>query len=549
MKKKKMLLFVLLLVTMLVFVSACSDVEDPVDEENGEETEGTDDPVEEEEEEGEDESGMIEAGDEIVVALEAEPTSLDPFNSTDGVSTSVQKTMFEGLLRFDENLDIVPYLSESYEYNDDATELRFTLREGINFHDGTEFNAEVVKANFDFVLDEDNGLARRSFFNFIEEVEVADEFEIIIHASEPNASMASYLAHPTAGMKSLDELEKKMEDPDYNLDRNAIGTGPFRYVEWLDGQHVVVEKNEDYWDQDHMAQVESIRFTSVQEASTRVNQLKTGEVHFVDTLPTGEADSLMDEEYVNVFSGPSMNVFYIGMNLQEEKYQDENVRRAMNHGVDKDQLIAQVVDGFGRVADSPIAPPVYGYSPQAVYEYDIDGALDLMAEAGMEDGFEATLWTRNSTEFTAIAEFVAMQLREIGIEVDVQAYESGTLFDMLDNNDGTDLWIGRWSPGTGEADWGLRPNFASDRVPPNYNNSGFYINEEVDQLLNDALENPNEEERLELYHQAQEIIYQDAPWVFLHVVDAVAAQRTEVGGIYIMQDGSVDMNGVHFINQ
>ncbi len=548
MKKKKMLLFVLLLVTMLVFVSACSDVEDPVDEENGEETEGTDDPVEEEEE-GEDESGMIEAGDEIVVALEAEPTSLDPFNSTDGVSTSVQKTMFEGLLRFDENLDIVPYLSESYEYNDDATELRFTLREGINFHDGTEFNAEVVKANFDFVLDEDNGLARRSFFNFIEEVEVADEFEIIIHASEPNASMASYLAHPTAGMKSLDELEKKMEDPDYNLDRNAIGTGPFRYVEWLDGQHVVVEKNEDYWDQDHMAQVESIRFTSVQEASTRVNQLKTGEVHFVDTLPTGEADSLMDEEYVNVFSGPSMNVFYIGMNLQEEKYQDENVRRAMNHGVDKDQLIAQVVDGFGRVADSPIAPPVYGYSPQAVYEYDIDGALDLMAEAGMEDGFEATLWTRNSTEFTAIAEFVAMQLREIGIEVDVQAYESGTLFDMLDNNDGTDLWIGRWSPGTGEADWGLRPNFASDRVPPNYNNSGFYINEEVDQLLNDALENPNEEERLELYHQAQEIIYQDAPWVFLHVVDAVAAQRTEVGGIYIMQDGSVDMNGVHFINQ
>ncbi len=547
MKKKKMLWLVLLLVTMLVFVSACTDVEDPVDDENGEETEGTENPGEDDE--GDDDSGMIEAGDEIVVALEAEPTSLDPFNSTDGVSTSVQKTMFEGLLRFDQNLDIAPYLAESYEYNEDATELRFVLREGITFHDGSEFNAEVVKANFDFVLDEDNGLARRSFFNFIEEVEVVDEFEVIIHASEPNASMASYLAHPTAGMKSLEELEKKMEDPDYNLDRNAVGTGPFQYVEWLDGQHVVVEKNDNYWDQDNMAQVESIRFTSVQEASTRVNQLRTGEVHFVDTLPTGEADSLMDEEYVNVFSGPSMNVFYIGMNMQEDKYQDENVRHAMNHAVDKDQLIAQVVDGFGRVADSPIAPPVYGYSPQEVYEYDVEGALNLMAEAGMEDGFEATLWTRNSTEFVAIAEFVAMQLEEIGIEVDVQAYESGTLFDMLDNNDGTDLWIGRWSPGTGEADWGLRPNFASDRVPPNYNNSGFYINEDVDQLLNDALENPDEEERLALYHEAQEIIYQEAPWVFLHVVDAVAAQRTEVGGIYIMQDGSVDMNGVYFINQ
>ena len=547
MKKKSVLLALLVLSLVFMMVIGCQDVEEPAADDD---ESGVDEPVDDvDDEDAEDDSGMIEAGDEIVVALEAEPTSLDPFNSTDGVSTSVQKTMFEGLLKFDENLQIAPFLAESYEYNEDATEIRFVLRENVTFHDGTPLNAEVVKANFDFVLDPDNGLARRSFFNFIKEVEVAGEFEVILHATEANASMASYLAHPTAGMKSLEEINKKIEDPDYNLDRSAIGTGPFKYVEWLDGQHVLVEKNDDYWNQDAMARVENIKFTSVQEASTRVNQLRVGEVHFVDTLPTGDADDLMGAEHVTVFSGPSMNVFYIGMNLQEDKYENEAVRHAMNHAIDKDQLIAQVVDGFGRVADSAIAPPVYGYSPQEVYEYDVDLAKSLMDEGGMAEGFEATLWTRNSTEFTAIAEFVAMQLREIGIEVDVQAYESGTLFDMLDNNDGTDLWIGRWSPGTGEADWGLRPNFASDRVPPNYNNSGFYINEEIDDLLNAALSNPDEAERLELYRQAQEIIYKDAPWVFLHVVDAVAAQRAEVGGIYIMQDGSVDMNGVHFINQ
>lgn len=531
--KKKRVILAFFMMSILLFTTACGQVEETPSAEPAVETP--------------EEVAQVEMGDEIVVALEAEPTSMDPFNSTDGVSSTVHKTIYEGLLRFNENLEIEAFLAESYRYNDDATELHFTLREDVTFHDGSSFNAEVVKANFDYVRDPDQGLARRSFFSFIDEIEVVSEYELIIRAAEANASMASYLAHPAAVIKSLGEIEKKQADESVNLDRSAIGTGPFIFVEWLDGQHVLVEKNDGYWNSDGSARVGNIRFLPVQEASTRVNQLKAGEVHFVDTLPTGEADALMGESQVAVFSGPSMNVFYVGMNLQEEKYQDEGVRHAMNHAINKDQLIAQAVDGFGRVADSPIAPPVYGYSAQDIYEYDVELAKELMADAGHGDGFTATLWTRNSTEFVTVAEFVAMQLREIGVDVEVVAYESGTLFDMLDGNDGTDLWIGRWSPGTGEADWGLRPNFASDRVPPNYNNSGFYINTTVDELLNSALANPDEQQRLADYGQVQELIYQEAPWVFLHVVDRVAAQREEIQGIYIMQDGTVNMNSVHFV--
>jgi glutathione transport system substrate-binding protein len=214
----------------------------------------------------------------------------------------------------------------------------------------------------------------------------------------------------------------------------------------------------------------------------------------------------------------------------------------MNHAINKDQLIAQVMDGYGKVADSAIASTVFGYAQQSVYEYDVEKAKQAMTDAGYPDGFKATLWTRNATEFVSVAEFVAMQLKEIGIDVEVQTFESGTLFDKLDSGVGTDIWIGRWGPGTGEADYGLRPNFATDRIPPNWNNSGSYINAQVDQLLNEALQSPDQDVTLAKYKELQEIIYADAPWIFLYVPDLVAAKRSEVKDAFIDRNGTIRLN-------
>ncbi|PYZ93598.1 glutathione ABC transporter substrate-binding protein [Salipaludibacillus keqinensis] len=488
-----------------------------------------------------------ESGGEVTVGIEAEPTSMDPHNTTDGNSATVQSTMFEGLLRFDEDMNIVNVLAEDYDYSDDATEVTFTLREGVTFHDGTEFDANVVKENLDFVRDSENGLARSSFFSFIDEVEVEDDFTVTIRSEEPNSAMASYMAHSSAAMKSVDEIEKKQEDEDYNLDREgAVGTGPFQFVEWRDSEHVIVEKFDDYWNEEELARVDQITFRPVQEASTRVNMLQTGEVDLIFPIPTLNAAELEEEEEIDLFTGPTTDVFYIGMNFENDKYEDLDVRQAMNHAVNKDGLIAQVLDGYGTIADSAIAPNVYGYSGQPIYEYDVEGAQELMDGSEQSDGFEATLWTRNSTEFISVAEYVAIQLEEIGIDVEVQAYESGTLFDMLDAGEDTDMWIGRWSPGTGEADYGLRPNFASDRVPPNFNNSGFYINEELDEMFDEALATPDEDEAMEIYAEIQQKIYEDAPWVFLHIPDAIIAKNRDLVGIYVLPSGAVNLNLAEF---
>ncbi|WP_245552880.1 glutathione ABC transporter substrate-binding protein [Brevibacillus massiliensis] len=478
----------------------------------------------------------------ITVAVEAEPVSLDPQNVTDGNSLTVQRPMFEGLMTFNDQMKPVPLLATEYKFNDNATEVTFTLREGVTFHDGSPFNADVVKANLDFVRDEKNGLARNNYFSFIKEVIVKDPTHVTIVSAEPNSAMVSYLAHPSAAFKSLESLNKKKADPGFNLDRNPVGTGPFKFAEWKDNQYVKVVPYENYWDQAHKAKVESIVYKPVIEAGTRINMLKAGEADVISKLPTQSAKEISQDSSFNLFTAPSLNVYYVGMNLKLKKYQDKRVRQAMNYAINKDDLIAGVVDGYAQVADSAIAPHTFGYSQQKVYEYNPEQAKQLLAEAGYKDGFDAVLWTRNSSEFIAIAENVTIQLEKIGIKAKVQPYESGTLFDMLDHEKGTDLWIGRWSPGTGEADYGLRPNFHTASFAPSFNNSGFYSNKEVDKLLDDALVTPNQEEALKKYAQAQQIIYEDAPWVFLHVPDNVVAKSKDVTGVTVLPSDTVLVN-------
>lgn len=475
----------------------------------------------------------------IRVAVEAEPISMDPQNVTDGNSLTVQNPMYEGLLGFDDQMKPVPVLATDYSFNEDATELTFTLREGVTFHDGSPFNAEVVKANYDFVRDPENGLARKNFFSFIKEVVVIDDTHVKIVSEQPNSSMVSYLAHQSATLKSLEVINKKKADPSFNLDRNPVGTGPFKFKEWKDNQYVEMVPFDNYWNQENKAKVASIQYIPIVEASTSINKLKANEIDVITKLPTQAAKELSQDPKYNVFTAPSLNVYYVGLNMQEKKYEDERVRHAMNYAINKDELISSVLDGYGTVADSAIAPNTLGHSKQKVYEYDPEKAKQLLAEAGYKDGFEATLWTRNSSLFIAIAENVALQLDKVGIKAKVQAFESGTLFDMLDYNQGTDLWIGRWSPGTGEANYGIRPNFHTTSFGPNDNNSGFYSNADVDRLLDEAVRTADRDEMMSKYAEIQKIIYTEAPWVFLHVPDNVVAKSSAVSNVVVLPGDTV----------
>ncbi|WNR46112.1 glutathione ABC transporter substrate-binding protein [Paenibacillus roseipurpureus] len=477
----------------------------------------------------------------LVVGIEAEPKSLSPYNATDGNSSGVQGSMFEGLLKLSADMKVVPQLATEYKLSADAKSITFTLRPNVTFHDGSKLTAQGVKDSLDFVRNKANKQARASFFEFVESITVVDETHVTITSKAPNSAMAAYMAHSAASILSPAELKKKKDDPNYNMDRNPVGTGPFKFAEWKDGQYVKVVPYDGYWDAEHKAKLESVTYKPVKEASTRVNMLKTGELDVVKNVPSQSAKELSTDTTIDISKNPSMDVFYVGANNKLPQYNKE-VRQAMNYAVNKEQLIAQVENGYGRIADSAIAPNVIGYSPQKPYEFNLEKAKELMKKGGYEKGFEATLWTRNDTEFVAIAENVSIQLGKIGINAKVVPMESGTLFDKLDSGKDIDMYIGRWSPGTGEADWGLRPNFHSTRIPPSYNNDTFYINKEVDDLLDGALSSSDSKKTQENYDKIQKIVYEDAAWLYLLEPESIIGKRKDVSNVVLLPTGYIDVN-------
>lgn len=475
------------------------------------------------------------------VGIEAQPKSLNPYNSTDGNSSGIQGSMFEGLLKLDKDMKIVPSLATEYKVSPDAKSITFTLRKGVTFHDGAELTAQGVKDSLDYVRDSANKQARASFFKFIDSIKVDNDTQITISSKDPNSAMAAYMAHSAGSILSPKEIAKKKADANYSLDRNPVGTGPYKFAEWKDGQYVKVVPYDNYWDKANLAKLESITYKPVTEASTRVNMLKTGELDIVKNVPTLSAKELKDNNAIDINKSPSMDVYYVGMNGTMPKY-NKDVRLAVNYAINKEQIIAQVLNGYGRIADSPIAPNVLGYAAQKPYEFNVEKAKEHMKKGGYEKGFEATLWTRNDTEFMAIAENVSLQLAKIGITAKVVPLESGTLFDKLDAGKETDMFIGRWAPGTGEADYGLRPNFHSTRIPPNFNNSTFYINPEIDKLLDEASAAADKNKAQETYSKIQKIVFEDAAWGYLFSPEQLVGKSKNVSGVTLIPTGYVDLN-------
>ena len=218
--------------------------------------------------------------DTVRIAQSLTHNTLNPAEATGTSDASVMRVMYEGLLGFDENYNLVPELATSWEANEDATVLTFQLREGVTFHDGTPFNAETAKAYFDWVLDPDSiGARGRSLLADVESVEATGPYELVMTLKQPNGAMFFNLATNGARIASPESLTEYGDQ----VGRHPVGTGPFKFVSWEDGQSIVVEANPDYWGD--TPQVGGIEFLEVNNAATRVAMLQSGEVQFSEDLP------------------------------------------------------------------------------------------------------------------------------------------------------------------------------------------------------------------------------------------------------------------------
>jgi len=475
----------------------------------------------------------------VRIAQTLSHNTLNPGGTTGLADATVERVIYEGLVGFDQTLQLVPELATSWEVNEDATTFTFDLREGVSFHDGSTFDANAVKAYFDWALDPENPITSRAqgVFADIEAVEVLEPLKVRFVLSKPNGAMLANLATFNGRIMSPTAIEEFGED----VGRHPVGTGPFRFVEWLDGQRITVEAYDGYWGE--AAKVERIEFLEVSNAATRVAQLQGGEVQFIEALPSQLVSTIDDDPKLETTVTQTVFARIFPMNTQVEPFNDLRVRQALNYAIDKEQLIKVALQGFGTALTSVMPASVRGYAPQPPYEFDPEKARQLLSEAGYPEGFTFSVLTFNSTEFRTVGQVLQQMLAEVGVTMELNPTERGALVDAIFKPiEETQLeasLVGASTP-TGDADRALRQSFATSSWPPAFNNWSFYSNAEVDELIQAGVSTGDQAERDRLYAKAQEIIWQDAPWIFLYSPDAIAGKSKNLSGVFYMPARTVD---------
>lgn len=491
-----------------------------------------------------DDSGVEEAADSGDAAEESQgehinfsllslPSSLDPHAANDGYSLYVMTNIYETLVKLNQDLELEPGLAESYEQIEDTT-WEFVLRDGITFHDGSEFNAEVVKANLDRVRDEEVGAPLEFLFTEISEVEIIDDRTVHIHTAEPFAALPAHLAHPGGHMISkevIDEDYAQMEeggDPLTEVHRNPVGTGFFKFEEIVEGDHVTLVRNEDYWGEP--ANPAGVTFKTVPEDATRIAELSTGDADLIYPVNPGDVEQIDNTDGTYVEQNESANMTYMGFNTEVEPFDDPDVRRAIAMAIDKEAIINEMLEGIPEVATTPLNPTVNGYSENIEpIDYDVDAAKALLEEAGHGDGFSAEIVVNDRTN-ADIATFIQGELSELGINLEINQMESGAYQEYTANGN-HDIFMGSWGTVTLDADYGLYPMFHSDNMGAPGNRTR-YANEEVDALLDEARTETDEEARMQLYEDAQQIIVDEAPLVPVYHSVLLAGLNEDLSGYY-----------------
>jgi peptide/nickel transport system substrate-binding protein len=458
----------------------------------------------------------------LVVGQIAEPKSLDPAAVTAVNDFRILVNLYEGLLRYQPGtLEVGPALAESWEVSDDGTVYTFNLREGVTFHDGTPFNAEAVKFNFDRMLNEDHPYHDTGpfplafYFSAIAETNVVDDLTVEITLNAPYAPFLSNLAYPTGLMVSPAAVEQHGAD----FGRSPSGTGPFRFGEWRSNEAVVIERNPDYWGDP--AATEAVVFRPITDANTRVAEMLAGGIDMMVEVPPTSLSEFQGEDF-NVVEQAGPHLWFLILNAKEGPFADKLVRQAANYAINKEAIVNDVLEGTAQVAAGP-TPPAFAWAYNEAldpYPYDPDRARELLAEAGVEEGTELVFYVTEggSGMLDPIPMGTAIQadLNAVGFDTKIETYEWNT-------------FLGEVNPGLeGKADMAEMAWMTNDpdTLPflalrtaawPDQGgfNSGYYSNPEVDALLEEAQQATDQDRRAELYKEMQEIVHDDAPWVFV----------------------------------
>lgn len=363
--------------------------------------------------------------DVLIVGQIAEPKALDPAAVTAVNDFRILMNVYDGLVRYkDGTLEVEPSLATSWDISEDGTVYTFALRDGVTFHDGSAFNADAVKFNFDRMLDENHPFHNTGpfplsfFFSAVENVEVVDDMTVRFALNAPYAPFLSNLAYPTGLIVSPAAVEQHGAE----FGRNPSGTGAFKFAEWRSNEAVVVEANPDHWD--GAPELQAVVFRPITDANTRTAEMLAGGIDLMVEVPPVALGEFQGETYtVHEQAGP--HVWFLILNAKEGPFADVRVRQAANYAINKEAIVNDVLEGTAEVAAGP-TPPAFAWAYNESlepYPYNPDKARELIAEAGAE-GAELTFFVTEGgsgmLDPVAMGTAIQADLSAVGFDVKIE---------------------------------------------------------------------------------------------------------------------------------
>ena len=478
-------------------------------------------------------------GDTFIEASIGDANTLLPVLASDSASSDVSGLIYNGLVRYDKNLEIEGELAESWDISADNLTITFHLRKNVKWHDGAPFTSADVRFTYELYTDPKTPTAYAESFRQVSSVETPDPYTFVAHYDKPYApALLSWgqSIHP----RHLLEGQDVTKSP---LARHPVGTGPYVFKEWRAGEKIVLESNPDYFE--GQPYIKRVVYRVIPDPSTQFLELQTGSLDFMGLQPlqyARQTDTPAFHRLYNKYRYLNFGYSYLGYNLHRPLFQDKRVRQALSYAINKQELIDGVLLGYGAIATGPYKPDTWVYNGQVRrYDYNPEKAGALLAEAGWKDSdgdgvldkdgkpLAFTIVTNQGNDLRSkTGEIIQRRFREIGVDVKLRIVEWATFLKEFINPGNFDATILGWTGGPEPDQYNI---WHSSKTAPGQLNFVGYRNAEVDELLEKGRRVFDQAQRKAYYDRFQEILAEEQPYTFLYIGEALPAVSKRFRGV------------------
>lgn len=471
------------------------------------------------------------AKDTLVVANAVEIPTFDP-QQVLGIDAIVAvANIYDRLIYMDVDGSFHPWLATKWEVSTDGRTWTFFMRKDAKFHDGSPVTSAAVKYSIERAIKPGSPSSlSKTYLNMITKIETPDDYTVAISTKEPFGPMLNHIGHQTVSTilnpKVVEANGGKLTDP------VSAGSGMYKLVEWKRGEHLILERNEEWWGP--KPAFKRIIYRPVPDPATRQLMLEKGEVDIATVLPLHEVPNLAKNKEIKLNEINSIRSMFFFFNMNNPTMKDVRIRQAINYAVDVNAIIKAVLSGKGVPAKSVVAPNLKYFAPVHNFAYDPAKAKALLAEAGIKPGTKISIQSPQGRwpGDVELAQAVGGYLKEIGLEPDIRIFGDWAKFLESRKDPSLHLIMIAWAPGSLDAD-GI---FSGVFLTNGNNNYGNYSSAEADKLIKAAVSTVKDDERTAAYKQVQDLLNKDLPYLLLHNGVTYSGVRSNICGVAVRGD-------------